>query len=469
MGLVEHHVAFLDALREAGLAISVSEGLDSVAAIRAVTVGDRDLLRAACAATLVKRPAHRPVFDTVFDLYYPAVVGRTHAVRRSDGSQAPPEAVRPAPAPWEVNDPVRMRLRDELYAYLLDGDEQVAVGVARDAMSALGAQAGTVGGQPSWSPRTVLSRLSPETLMAGLLAAMRSGGEHDEFAERLARSRIEERMRRFGQLVEVEARRRIAEQRGPTDVARAARPSIDQVPFGSANAEEMAALRREVGPLARRLAARLAVKQRAGRRGALDFRRTIRRSLSTGGVPMSTVHRPRRPVKTDLVIVCDVSESVLSSARFTLMLVHAIREQFSRVRTFAFVDEIDEVTRYFGPGVEVADAVARMTAEAEVTWLLGRTDYGRALERFEEKYPDVVGHRTSLLVLGDARSNYGDLGLPVLQRLAGRAHVAHWLNPERRSAWNTGDSAASRFDAIVPMVECRNLAQLAEFVQNLPL
>lgn len=469
MGLVEHHAGFLAALREAGLPVSIAEGLDAVAAVRAVTLADRDLVREAYAATVVKRPVHRPVFDTIFDLYYPAVVGQTAAVRRSDGSDALPEDVRPAPAPWEVGDPVRMRLRDELRQYLLSGDEQLGLGIARDAVSGLGAQPGTSTGQPSWSPLTVMSRLSPETLLAGLLAQLLAGREGDEFAERLERARIDRRIRRFRELVDAEARRRYAEQRGAEDVARAARPSIDKIPFGSATAAELAELRREVAPLARRLAARLAVKQRAGRRGQLDFRRTIRGSLSTGGVPMITVHRPRRPAKTDLVILCDVSESVLASARFTLMLVHALREQFSRLRTFAFVDEIDEVTRFFAPGTDVTGAVARLTAEADVTWLLGRTDYGRALERFEQKYADAVGHRTSLLILGDARSNYGDIALPVLQRIVERAHAAHWLNPERRAAWDTGDSAASRFDAVVPMVECRNLAQLAEFVKDLPL
>ncbi|HEU5005697.1 MAG TPA: VWA domain-containing protein [Jatrophihabitantaceae bacterium] len=469
MGLVEHHTAFLAALREAGLAVSVSEGLDAVAAVRAVTLADRDVVREAYAATVVKRPVHRPVFDTIFDLYYPAVVGETAAVRRSDGSSAAPENVRPAPAPWEVDDPVRMRLRDELRQFLLTGDEQLGLGVARDAVSGLGAQPGTSAGQPSWSPLTVMTRLSPETLLAGLLAQLLDGRPDDEFAERLERARIDRRIRRFRELVEAEARRRYAEQRGVDEVARAARPSIDKVPFGNATASELAELRREVAPLARRLAARLAVKQRAGRRGQLDFRRTIRGSLSTGGVPLTTVHRPRRPAKTDLVILADVSESVLASARFTLMLVHALREQFSRVRTFAFVDEIDEVTRYFAPGTDVTDAVARLTQQAQVTWLLGRTDYGRAFERFEEKYADAVGHRTSLLILGDARSNYGDIALPALQRLVERAHAAHWLNPERRAAWDTGDSAASRFDAVVPMVECRNLAQLADFVKDLPL
>lgn len=469
MGLVEHHIEFLAALREAGLAVSIAEGLDAAAAVRAVTLADRELVREAYAATVVKRPVHRQVFDAIFDLYYPAVVGETAAVRRSDGSDAAPESVRPSPAPWEINDPVRLRLRDELRQYLLTGDERLGVGIARDAVAGLGAQLGTSAGRTLWSPMTVMSRLSPETLLAGLLAQLLAGRPDDQFAERLERSRIDRRIRRFGELVDAEARRRYAEQLDVKDVARAASPGIDQIPFGSASAAELAQLRREVAPLARRLAARLAVKQRAGRRGQLDFRRTIRGSLSTGGVPLTTVHRPRRPAKTDLVILVDVSDSVLAAARFTLMLVHAMREQFSRVRTFAFVDETDEVTRYFAPGIDVTEAVARLSEQAQVNWLLGRTDYGRAFERFEEKYADAVGHRTSLLILGDARSNYGDIALPVLARIVKRAHAAHWLNPERRRVWDTGDSAASRFGALVPMVECCNLAQLADFVKNLPL
>ena len=219
--------------------------------------------------------------------------------------------------------------------------------------------------------------------------------------------------------------------------------------------------------MAKRLAARLAYTQRHGRRGQLDFRRTIRSSLSSGGVLMDTHHRPRHAVKSNLVVLCDVSSSVSSFAHFTLLLVYALREQFSRVRAFAFVDELDEVTRFFAPGGDVLDAVERLTSEAKVTWIDGRTDYGRAFELFEKRYPDAIGTRTSLLILGDARSNYGDLALPTLQRLADRARHAYWLNPERGSAWDSGDSEASRFDAIVPMVECRNLQQLGEFVQSL--
>jgi len=186
-----------------------------------------------------------------------------------------------------------------------------------------------------------------------------------------------------------------------------------------------------------------------------------------GGVPITTHHRPRRHTKTDLVILCDVSESVTSFAHFTLLLIFALREQFSRVRAFAFVDELDEITRFFAPGSDVLDAVTRLVDEARVTWLFGRTDYGRAFELFEQRYPDAIGRRASLLVLGDARSNYTDPGLAALTRLAGQARHAHWLNPERRQTWDTGDSVAEKFARIVPMVECRNLDQLGQFVRDL--
>jgi uncharacterized protein with von Willebrand factor type A (vWA) domain len=114
--------------------------------------------------------------------------------------------------------------------------------------------------------------------------------------------------------------------------------------------------------------------------------------------------------------------------------------------------------------VEVMDSLAGRISQAAM-W--GRTNYGRALTRFAEEHPDAVGPRSSLLVLGDGRSNYSDLALPVLGDLAGRARHAWWLNPEHPRHWGTGDSAADRYGQIVPMMECRNLAQLGEFVHGI--
>jgi uncharacterized protein len=465
MTLLDRHVGFVAALRAAGLTVSVAEGIDAVESMRAVDLLDREQLRAALAATLVKRQQHRPAFDTVFDVFYPPVTGES-AVAPSD--TVPPERDADAAPRGPLEDPVRDRIRADLAEFLRDGDERLLEAVAREAVAAFGVVAGRTRGQSSWSRMAVLERVSAQTLMAGLLEQVLNGQDRGGLAERRARTLINERIARFENRVTVDVSRRLAELSGADSVARtAARPPIERVNFLGATRADLVALRREIQPLARRLATRLAMDQRRGRRGQLDFRRTIRASLSSGGVPLTTHHRPRRPLKTDLVVLCDLSESVTSFAHFTLLLVYALREQFTKVRAFGFVDELDEISRFFTPGGDVLDAVTRLANEADVTWLLGRTDYGRALDLFASRFPDAIGSRTSLLILGDARSNYGDLALPVLAELAGRAKHTYWLNPERGGIWDTGDSRATEYAAIVPMVECRNLAQLSEFVRSL--
>jgi hypothetical protein len=304
--------------------------------------------------------------------------------------------------------------------------------------------------------------------MAQVLAAVLDGTTRGAVAERRARTAINARIERFAARVDSDVRRRMAEDTDAASVSRrTARPTLERVNFLGASRREVVELRREIQPLARRLASRLALDRRRASRGQLDFRRTIRASLSAGGVPLTTLHRPRRPLKTDVVVLCDLSESVTSFAHFTLLLVYALREQFSRVRAFAFVDELAEITRFFAPGGDPLEAVTRLTAEAHVTGMFGRTDYGAAFELFASRFGDVIGPRSSLLVLGDARSNYGDLALPTLRRLAGVARHAYWLNPEREGIWNTGDSRAAEYGAVVPMVECRNLEQLGDFVRSL--
>lgn len=465
MTLVDRHIDFVHALREAGLTVSVAEGLDAVHAMQAIDLLDRQQLRSALAASLVKRQMHRPAFDTVFDIFYPPVTGQS-AIEPSQTE--PPPRDEDAAHRGPLEDPVRDRIRADLAAYLRSGDERLLDTIAQEAVGAFGSVPGRMPGQGSWSRMAVLERVSAQTLMAGLLESFLTGQDRGGLEERRIRTLLNDRIARFERRVDVDVRRRLAESSDAASVARTAgRPTIERVNFLGATRTDLVAMRREIQPLARRLASRLAIDQRRGKRGQLDFRRTIRTSLSSGGVPLTTHYRPRRPLKTELVVLCDVSESVTSFAHFTLLLVYALREQFTKVRAFAFVDELDEVTRYFVPGGDVIDAVTRLANEADVTWLLGRTDYGRAFELFADRFPDVVGPRTSLLVLGDARSNYGELALPVVTEFAERAKHAYWLNPERRTIWDTGDSRASEYGAIMPMIECRNLAQLAEFVRDL--
>ncbi|MGC4953437.1 vWA domain-containing protein [Actinomadura citrea] len=461
--LVDRHTGFVAELRRAGLPVSVAEGLDAVRAVRAVDLLDRESLRAAYAATVVKRPQHRATFDTLFDLWFPAAVG--------DGAGAARDPERPArtldddgrPVPAALDPQVRRR-RDELAELLLSGDDAELRRFARTAV----AEYGRTPGQESWFSSGVLSALSPETLMARLLESVLTGRERGGMAERVARRTFRDRIARFSGLVAGEVRRRIAEDTGVERTARiAVRPPLERLDFAGATRAEMEALRREVYPLARKLASRLVQKQRHGRRGRLDFRRTVRASLASGGVPLTTHHRPRRPHRPELVVLCDASDSVSAFAHFTLLLTFALREQFSKVRAFAFIDATDEITKYFAPGADITGAMTRLAAEADLVWITGRSNYGHAFKVFDDRYRDAVTSRTSLLILGDARSNYGELSLPIVRSMADRARHAYWLNPEPRAQWDTGDSAASRYGELLPMYECRNLTQLAAFIEEL--
>jgi uncharacterized protein len=451
-GLVDRHIAFLEALRAAGLSVSLAEDLDAVAALSALDWDRREVVRAGYAATLVKKQSQRPTFDALFDVYFPRMVGDGVAAERAR------DAGRPSDNAQALED-----FRAELVDAMGEGDEQALLDLAAEMVARFGAMPGRGPGLSSWSAYTALQRVSPQDLVERIAQALAGEGRPED-----ARAEAGRRVDAFTGQVEADARRRIAEEKGPEHVANVAiRPSVDRIEFTSARKADLEQMRREIYPLARRLATRLTQEHHARRRGPLDFRRTVRASVSTGGVPLVTHHRPKRPHRTELVVLCDVSGSVASFAQFTLLLVYALREQFEKVRAFTFIDHVHEVTHHFRPGADPAGVLADLAASTAHAALWGRTNYGRALQRFEESYADALGPRSSLLILGDARSNYADLQVDVLKRLAGSARHAWWLNPEHRRHWDTGDSAASTYGAVVPMVECRNLTQLGELVHDI--
>lgn len=479
MALLERHLAFIEALREAGLQVSLAEDLDSVLAVETLGLTEREALRAGLAATLLKRQTHRPVFDAIFDLYYPALVGSGWRGGGLDpdepdrtGTDLPDEPTEPG-EPHEPTDTEAAaelaELRQAMADAMADGQRDRLEQLVRQAVEQYGAMPGRAQGLSSWSSYNTLQQLSPDGLVLRLARALMAGSDDrgprsEDAAMITAATRVADLQRR----VEADVRRRIAEEKDPDHVARTTlRPTIDQLPFLNARREDLDELRRQIYPLARRLATRLAREQHARRRGPLDFRRTIRASMATGGVPITTHHRPRRPHRSELVVLCDVSGSVANFASFTLLLVYALREQFSKVRAFTFVDDVHEVTDQFVPGADPADTLARLAESARHASLWGRTNYGRALSRFAEEHSDALGPKSSLLVLGDARSNYSDPGLDALRQMVDTARHAWWLNPEHRRQWGTGDSAAFDYADLLPMVECRNLAQLSEFVHDI--
>ena len=452
-GLVDRHISFLEALRGAGMSVSLAEGLDAVAALRVLSWDQRETVRTAYAATLVKKQSQRVTFDALFDVYFPRLVGEGVAAEDDDAD----ETVRD-------NAEALSDFRAELVPALGNGDDQALQDLAVEAIGRFGAMPGRGPGLSSWSAYTALQRVSPADLVEQIVASLLAQGRLEDEARRVAGRRIAA----FTRLVEDDARRRIAEEKGPDHVADVAiRPSIDRLDFTAARKADLEEMRREIYPLARRLATRLTREHHARRRGPLDFRRTVRASISTGGVPLVTHHKPKRPHRTELVVLCDVSGSVANFAQFTLLLVFALRDQFQKVRAFTFIDHVHEVTGHFRPGADVVDVMADLAASTSHAALWGRTNYGRAFTKFAEEYADALGPRSSLLILGDARSNYSDLSLPVLRELAGSARHAWWLNPEHTRHWDTGDSAAGPYGEVVPMVECRNLTQLGEFVHDI--
>ncbi|MGW1607745.1 VWA domain-containing protein, partial [Streptomyces eurythermus] len=201
---------------------------------------------------------------------------------------------------------------------------------------------------------------------------------------------------------------------------------------------------------------------------AADLSHRLRSSLSTGGVPMRPVLRRRRPARPELVLLCDVSGSVSGFSDFTMLLVQALHEEFTKVRVFAFVNRLDEVTALLDHGRADPDGLgARIRAEATLTGWHGSSDYGMALGEFAERYGGAVGPRTTVFVLGDARTNMSDPNLAAVRDIVRRARRVHWLNPEPRDRWGTGDSAAPAYAGLVEMHECRTARQLGALIARL--
>jgi hypothetical protein len=291
-----------------------------------------------------------------------------------------------------------------------------------------------------------------------------SNAEDGQLAQRLARDEARARIDALKAAVEREIRERLVDDRGAEALAKSTRkPLPEDIDVMHANRDEMAQLERALRPLSRKLAVRLARKRRHRRRGPVDLRQTVRRSLSTGGVPIDLRFKPPRPAKPEIIVIADISGSVASFARFTLMLVHAIASQFSKVRSFVFVDGLDEVTKLFEGCDDPAAAVARINAEADVIAFDGHSDYGRALLSFHERFADQVTKRSA-----DARNNYHQAHAELVADLRFRAKAVYWLNPEPTSYWNSGDSIINQYAPYCDrVIECRTLRQLEAFVGTL--
>jgi uncharacterized protein with von Willebrand factor type A (vWA) domain len=468
---------FVDRLRAAMVPVSMVETLDAIAALGSVDLARRAEVKAALRTTLVKRSDHLQAFDALFDVYF---------APRPTGSGSPPG---PSPTPpaggmpaadiraheqtsEPVPDPadVSAELLEALLSALARNDTAAIQGLVALAVERFAGISADRTASVRYYMYRVLRRLDLSNLLQRTAQNERDdGGEPSRLAARLRRDEHQRRFDELRRLIADAIRDRLVAVQGPSAAADAYHQVlIEDVDVLTASPAQLRAMRLAIQPLARMLATRIVQRRRVRRHGRLDVRRTMRRSLSAGGVPLEPAFRHRRVARPEIILLCDVSGSVAEFARFTIMLIYALHEEFSRIRSFLFVDGFAEVTAALtrgGPVLSPANLLAATSAVA----VDGHSDYGAVFRRFWREHGQAtVGPRTTVVITGDARGNYRDPGLEPLRQIRDRARRLYWLNPEPRSDWDTTDSLVRLYRPYCAgLVEARNLRQLAAFVRGL--
>jgi uncharacterized protein len=427
---------FAGLLRVNGVRVSPAEVGDAVAAAALVGLDDRSGLRAALRATLVKRAADVPVFDGLFEHYFSGAGRLGEAAERGilaaleeEGLLAGEELERLAAALQAISPGLSPLARAAL--------EGGALRLARLLQGALlqldvgGATSGAAG----FVARRLLAAAGGAALPAELerlLAAARARGLSPD-GLRLLSGRLEAALRGVE-----EAARALAEARLEAATLRR-REEERRQGLSAVTPEEALRVEAAVRRLAERLLSRLKRKERSHRRGPLAVRRTLRRNLGLGGLPARLVFRPRRPHRPELVVLCDVSESVRHATRLMLLFLYTLQALFSRVRTFVYVSDLAEVTEALRAERDPSRA-AGLAVAARAVNLAQNSNTGRALATFQRRFAGAVTRRTTLLVVGDGRNNHNAPEAWALAELRRRARRVLWMCPEPRPLWGSGDS-----------------------------
>jgi hypothetical protein len=425
---------FLAALRRAGLAVGPAESIDAHRAAVVLGLERRAELRAGLRATVVKSVASTVTFDRVFDAFFAADSGPTidprERLRESGLTEDEVEALMRAIAAADAAAAGGSGLG------LLVGGAEALEGRLAEAASTAALHAIRTSLQVGFFTQRVLEHagLGASRLPALSDALDRELGPRAAAAQRALEAELRHARTRARTLVA-----RALDRHDPLRVERFRHEALEARPFVRLSPDEAECVEAEVRRLADRLRGRIAVRRRRARRGRLDVRRTLRASLRTGGVPFRLVLVRRRPTRPRLVVLTDISDSVRFAARFLLMLVHAMQEAFVRTRTFVFVRDVGESTAFFAT-YPVGEAMALVASGAAVS-VASHSDYGAALTAFAERYADALDSRTTVVLLGDGRTNYLEPGAATLGRIRERVAKLYWLNPEPRASWGFGDSA----------------------------
>ena len=455
-------------LRQAGVAVSSSEVIDATAALHEIDLLNRRAVHDALSATMVKTREDQATFDLLFELHF-AVRRRAPDAGVEQGGSAPRRQIETSLDRIADDGP---DAGGELLELLMDalrrGDEEALRAVASMAVGAYGGLDSQPGASERYFMYRILRALELSKIMAQAIAREREDGGTGELDERRLRAELVERIEAFKRLLTGELRGRLAEARGVEETGRAlALLGTEDIDFQGASPRQLAAMRESIRPLARALATKMARRRRRRDRGRLDVRRTVRRSLSSGGVLLDPAFRRPKVARPDLYLLCDVSGSVAEFASFTLTLLQAMTSEFSRMRSFAFVDGIDEVTDHLKNVASFLE-VRHVLYRSDVVRDSGHSDYGAVFERFWEQVGPSIDSRSTVIVTGDARSNYHEPGVESLRRIHARARKVYLLNPEPLDDWDTHDSIVGLYAPVVDGVfEVRNLRQLADAVYRI--
>jgi uncharacterized protein with von Willebrand factor type A (vWA) domain len=441
-GIAPRLLEFADELRVEGMAVGTSELLDAFAALDEVSWTSQEDFREALAATLAKSQEDRRVLELVFERFFFRAVER-EAVRQGRGEERRFEGTGPDGIDLDT-------LRERIRAAIQAGSDGEMRDLARLAIAAFGRQgegSGVIGVDVQRIRRTLGLR------------AERGADPAPEDVPRESLQQFERHVRRELERQQVERTQSLPPSRPLREFDRA---------LPSNPAQDLAAVHRVVSQLKRRLATQ-GREQRGRRRGAaVDVRRTMRTSLQTGGVPLELRYRPRRPRRPELYVLCDVSTSVTSASVFFLSVLHALHDQFRKLRSFVFVERISEVTDVFERERNFADVSRAIATDAGVADVSGYTDYGRVWMEFLERVVDDLDPRSTVIVLGDARTNGRDPQAKTLGLISERAGRTFWMNPEPRLYWNYGDSVMAAYEPWCDGVfECWTTRQLEAFVNAL--
>ena len=458
-------VEFANVLRRNGVRVSLSENMDAFRALGLVGIRDPHLFRNALRATLVKRASDVKPFEELFDFFF---LGIGEAIDALDRRIMEELGLTPEQFQHMLEQIQRLLKQmegdlSELTRALLSGNHGELERLLREAAS----QEAEAGSLDSF-------RLTPYTRMAGrlqldrvrtevegfkaMLQMLAEGGEDLQNVMRYLDERMRDLNRLLRELIQQEQRKRGVE---PSDYSQ--RSSFADKSFSFYTEDDIRRMNEAVARLAHRLKNRLSVRRKKASRGRFNVKATLRRNLQYGGVPFQIELDRRKKTKPQVIILCDISDSVLNASRFMLQFVYSVQDLYAKVRSFVFVSDIGEVTKLFEEH-EIHRAV-ETALKGEVIDVFSHSNFGRAFELFYKNYFAAVTGKTTVLIIGDGRNNYNRANDWVLREIQQKAKQLIWLNPESRMTWGVGDSEMPRYVPYCDVAEeCRNINQLYKVV-----